>query len=184
MAHGVKPILPFDITLATFLVPNLVKLLTTDELIATHARQLEKRQDDLTTIHGLILKSHFVLARQFERHFEHTIHDFDFKPGTLVLVHNPGAEFDKVKPRYCGPMLVVRRTRNGAYYLAELDGTVSCLRYAAFRLIPYFARSLSFIPVTHVVDRNDLTSVIANDDSTAQEAQHMAVMKLTGDGQI
>jgi transposase InsO family protein len=184
MAHGVEPILPFDITLATFLVPNLVKPLTTDELIATRARQLEKRQDDLTAIHGLILKSRFASARQFERHFEHTIHDFDFKPGALVLVRNPGAEFDKVKPRYCGPMLVVRRTRNGAYRLAELDGAVSRLRYAAFRLIPYFARSLSFIPVTRVVDRDDLASVIADDNSPAQEVQHMAVMKLTGDGQI
>ena len=91
MAHGVEPILPFDITLATFLVPNLVKPLTTDELIATRARQLEKRQDDLTAIHGLILKSRFASARQFERHFEHTIHNFDFKPGALVLVRNPGA---------------------------------------------------------------------------------------------
>jgi hypothetical protein len=97
MAHGIEPILPFDITLATFLVPNLVKPLTTDELIATHARQLKKRQDDLTTIHGLILKSCFASAQQFERHFEHTIHDFNFKPGALVLMHNPGVEFDKVK---------------------------------------------------------------------------------------
>jgi hypothetical protein len=93
-------------------------------------------------------------------------------------------ELDKVKPRYCGPMLVVRCTRNGAYRLVELDGVVSRLRYAAFRLIPYFARSLSFIPVTRVVDRDDLASVIADDNSPAQEVQHMAVMKLTGDGQI
>ena len=93
-------------------------------------------------------------------------------------------ELDKVKPRYCGPMLVVRRTRNGTYRLVELDGTVSRLCYAAFRLIPYFACSLSFIPVTCIMDRNDLASMIADDDSTAQEVQHMAVMKLTGDSQI
>jgi hypothetical protein len=42
MAHGVKPILPFNITLATFLVPNLVKPLTTNKLIATHTQKLEK----------------------------------------------------------------------------------------------------------------------------------------------
>jgi hypothetical protein len=110
MAHGVKPILLFDITLATFLVPNLVKPLTTNKLIAMHAQQLKKRQDDLTTIHGLILKSCFISAWQFKRHFKHTIHDFDFKPGTLILVRNPGVEFDKVKPQYCGPMLVVWHT--------------------------------------------------------------------------
>jgi hypothetical protein len=33
MAHGVEPVLPFDITLATFLVPDLVEPLTTTELI-------------------------------------------------------------------------------------------------------------------------------------------------------
>ena len=184
MAHGVKPILLFDITLATFLVPNLVKPLTTNELITTHAWQLKKQQDDLTAIHSLILKSCFALAQQFEKHFEHTIHDFDFKPGALVLVRNPGVEFDKVKPQYCGPMLVVQCTHNGAYHLAELDGAVSRLRYATFRLILYFVCSLSFISVTCVMDHDDLASVIANDDSTAQEAQHMAVMKLTRDGQI
>ncbi len=66
MAHGVKPILPFDITLATFLIPNLVKPLTTDELITTCARQLEKRQEDLTTIHEHVLRSRFMSAQQFE----------------------------------------------------------------------------------------------------------------------
>jgi hypothetical protein len=66
MAHGVEPILPFDIMMATFLVPDLVKPLTTDDLIATHACQLEKRQEDLATIHNHILKSRFVSAHQFE----------------------------------------------------------------------------------------------------------------------
>jgi len=63
----------------------------------------------------------------------------------------------------------------------ELDGTVLCLQYAAFRLIPYHVRSLSFIPVTCVVDHEDLASMIAN-DSAVQEVQQLAVMKLTGDG--
>ncbi len=81
-------------------------------------------------------------------------------------------------------MIVVQHTRNSAYRLTELDGAVSHLRYTTFRLIPYFACSLSFIPVTRVMDRDDLASVIANDNSTMQEVQHMAVMKLTRDGQI
>jgi len=48
MAHSIEPILPFDITLATFLVPDLVKPLHSDKLIAMCAQQLEKQQDDLT----------------------------------------------------------------------------------------------------------------------------------------
>ena len=70
---------------------------------------------------------------------------------------------NKTKPRYCGPMLVIRRTRNGAYRLAKLDGAVSKLRYAAFRVVPYHARSCSSIPVTWVIDREDLAMVIADD---------------------
>jgi hypothetical protein len=181
MAHGVEPILPFDITLATFLIPDLIESLTTDELIAIRARQLEKHQDDLAAIHTHILKSRFASAQHFEWQHVHTIRDFDFRPGELVLVRNPGAEHDKVKPRYCGPMVVVRRNRNGAYRLAELDGAVSRLRYAAFRLVPYHARSPSYIPVTRVVDRDDLASVIA-DDLLRHDDQQAVTMP--GDGQI
>jgi hypothetical protein len=37
-------------------------------------------------------------------------------------------------------MVVVRKTPNGAYILSEMDGSVSKLRFAAFRVIPYYAR--------------------------------------------
>jgi len=36
---------------------------------------------------------------------------------------------------------------------------ISKLHYAAFRLIPYYACSQSFIPVTHVMDGDDLASL-------------------------
>ena len=42
MAHGVKPILPFDLALATFLVPDLNSPLSTNDLLAIHACQLKK----------------------------------------------------------------------------------------------------------------------------------------------
>jgi len=66
-------------------------------------------------------------------------------------------------------MVVLRCTRNGAYHLGKLDGAISKLRYAAFRLIPYYARSRSFIPVTHVVDGDDLAS-LEFDDTLARGA--------------
>jgi len=128
MAHGVKPLLPFDITLATFLVPNLTKPLSTADLIVTRACQLELRNDDLTTIRDNILKSRLAPTRQFECQYENTLLAYDFKPSDLVLVHNSSTESDlgcKTKPRYIGPLVVLRRTRNGVYRLAELDSTVS-----------------------------------------------------------
>ena len=69
-----------------------------------------------------------------------------------------------MKPRYLGPMVVVKKTRNGAYRLAELDGAVSRLRFAAFRLIPYYTRSRSTISVTRLLDSEDLAALNNPDD--------------------
>ena len=63
MAHGIEPVLPFDITLATFLVPNLTDKLSTADLIATRTRQLLRREDDLAVIHKNVLKSRFESVR-------------------------------------------------------------------------------------------------------------------------
>src|SRR5712671_3598658 len=174
MAHGVEPLLPFDITLATFLIPELTKPMSTTNLIATRARQLEMRENDLATIHDNVLKSRLASIRQFERQHTNTITSHNFHPGRLVLVRNSGVESDlgrKAKPRYFGPMVVIRRTRNGAYRLAELDGAVSKLHYAAFCIIPYFAHSQTLIPVTRILDRNDLATVVteAADDNSTDE---------------
>jgi len=190
MAHGVEPVLPFDLTLATFLAPNYEHPLTTAELLSTRARQLERREADLAAIHERVCNSRFASVRQFEKRFEGAPKTHEFRPGDLVLVRNSAAESDilgrKVKPRYFGPMIVARRTRNGAYRLAELDGAVSKLRYAAFRLVPYLARSQTSIPVTRVLDRDDLIGIINDDARDAPEAEAAADGndELTGDGQI
>jgi transposase InsO family protein len=132
MAHGVEPILPFDLVQATFLVPNLTQPLSTEDLLAIRARQLEKRPADLAAIHDRILASRYASVRQFKKQYTNTIRDFNFAPGTLVLIRNTNLNMDKMKPHYMGPMIVLRRGRNGAYRLSKLDGTVSRLRYAAF----------------------------------------------------
>jgi hypothetical protein len=173
MAHGIKPILPFDITLATFLVPEMAKPLPTDELIAIHARQLQKREDNLAAIHTNVLCSRFSSVQQFEHTFKKTICDHNFQPGTLVLVWNSSVETDlgrKTKPRYFGPMVVVHRTPNGTYRLAELNGTVSKLRFAAFRLVPYHARSRTSIPVTRPIECEELMKIYLDEDNDGTPA--------------
>ena len=66
-------------------------------------------------------------------------------------------------------MVVVRRTPNGSYRLAELDGAVSKLRFAAFRLVPYHARSRTSIPVTRLVEREDLVKIYLEMDEDGAE---------------
>jgi hypothetical protein len=67
---------------------------------------------------------------------------YQFPPSDLILVHNSRIEASldrKTKPRWIGPMVIVRQTTHGAYILAEIDGAISKLRFAAFCVIPYHA---------------------------------------------
>jgi hypothetical protein len=167
MAHGIEPLLPFDISEATFMLPDIAALQSTDELLAIRARQLAKRDEDLALIHQRILASRFASVRTLEKHFANTIHDYDFQPGALVLVLNKKLEpasNAKCKPRYFGPMLVVSRSQHGSYRLAEIDGTLSKLKFAAFRLIPYHPRSVSSIDVTQFINPEDLAGTTPEDD--------------------
>src|SRR6202795_4653878 len=142
MVHGVEPLLPFDITEATYLVPPQSAMSTTD-LVALHARQLQKREEDLVAIHDRVMRARFASVRQFEKKYINTICEYQFSTRDLVLVRNSRVEMSldrKSKPRWLGLMVVVRRTVGGSYILAEMDGAVSRLRFAAFRVIPYHAR--------------------------------------------
>ena len=136
MVHGVEPLLPFDLVEATFLVPPPdTEPLSPAGLIAWRARQLQKHQEDLELIRERIFKARFESVKHFEATFKNRIKDFDFRPGSLVLVHNTRIEKElnqETKPQYLGPVVVLRRTTRGFYLLAELDGAVSRLRYAAF----------------------------------------------------
>jgi transposase InsO family protein len=143
MVHGIDPVLPFDITEATFLGSLPSDSLSRAELIAFRARQLEKRPEDLADIAGKVIAARLRSNKDFERRFSHRIIDYDFQPGTLVLARNTEVEKSlnrKGKPRYIGPYMVVRRQKAGTYILAELDGSLSSLRYATFRLVPYYPR--------------------------------------------
>jgi hypothetical protein len=177
MAHGVKPVLPFDITLATFLVPDVAQQLSTADLIAVRTRQLQRRESDLAAVHSNVLRSRFESVKQFERSFKRTIRDHDFQPSALVLMRNSAIETDlsrKSKPRYFGPMVVIRRSPGGAYRLAELDSAVSRLRYAVFHLVPYHARSSTAIQVTQLIGEGEQAQIEADVDAKGAD-EHTGV---------
>ena len=143
LAHGTHPLLPFDITEATYLAPAQDFGITTESLIAVRAQQLAKRPEDLAHMREQVTKSRQKYLKQFEERHRSRIVDFDFKPGSLVLVRNTRVEDSlnrKTKPRYLGPMVVIRKTEGTSYEVAELDGPESTLRVAGFHVIPYFSR--------------------------------------------
>ncbi|KZV95172.1 hypothetical protein EXIGLDRAFT_587393, partial [Exidia glandulosa HHB12029] len=56
MAHGCEPILPFDLREATWLTAPMQPPMTTEDLIATRARQLEKREEDIEMMRERVRK--------------------------------------------------------------------------------------------------------------------------------
>lgn len=155
LAHGVEPLLPFDLAEATYLAPKMDLLMSTEDLISQRSKMLQKRPQDLERVRNQVLKARWDSIKQLEKSSKNKFHDFNFTPGSLVLVRNLKFDktmSDKTRPRYFGPMLVIKRTKGGSYILGELDGSLSKLRFAAFRLIPYLPRDLKAIPVTKILD--------------------------------
>jgi hypothetical protein len=151
MVHGVHPLLPFDFLEANHLLPPPSDTMSTEELVSLRARQLAKRPKDLKEMRNKVTEFRVKNLERFERDHSSRIIDFDFKAGDLVLIRNTRVKEAlnrKTKPRYLGPMRVVRKTIGTSYIVSELDGARSQLRIAGFRVVPYFARSQSSVSVT------------------------------------
>jgi hypothetical protein len=149
LLHATDPILPFDLTEATFLVEGFRSRLSTAELLALHARQLGRHEEDIKKAAETLKAARFKSKEQFERRFIKKLQKEHYKSGELVLLRNTRVEASlnrKTQPRYLGPFEVGRKTRGGAYELLELDGTPYPLNnVAAFRLLPYISRDHWFM---------------------------------------
>jgi hypothetical protein len=145
LLHGTHPILPFDLTEATFMIEGFCSGLSTSELLALRIRQLGRHQEDIDKAAAVLKQARFISKLQFDQRFHRRLQKRDYQPGELVLVYNSRLEMTigkfKTDPRYLGPYEVVRQTRRGTYVLKELDGTVHAEHYAAFRILPYLSRT-------------------------------------------
>ena len=88
--------------------------------LAKHVKYVEE-------IRQRVLKEKIQRMLQLESNLQHRIKEFNLKLGSLVLVKNSAIELladRKMKPRYLGPMVMIRCLRGGAFILAELNGAV------------------------------------------------------------
>src|SRR6202142_53322 len=154
VATGVHPLIPMDISEATYLQPPPNSVLSMTDLIARRAIALQKRKEHINTLYSKIYSAWLKAAIRFEKEHGRTIHDYDFKQGSLVLIRNTQIEKSlnrKMCARYTGPLIIVSCNYGGAYIICELDGTVFHRPIAAFRVIPYFARKKLVLP-KHFLD--------------------------------
>ena len=81
-----------------------------------------------------------------------------------------------MRARYLGPCIVISRNKGGAYIISELDGSVFDRPVAAFRVIPYFARTkLVLPPLESLIDisRSRLTQMEESEQQDPEDDEEL-----------
>jgi hypothetical protein len=176
LVYGTDPVLPFDLTEATFLVEGFRRNLSTSDLLALRIEQLERHPDNIAKAAQTLTRARLQSKRQFEKRFETRLVKGSYKPGELVLIRNSTVEKElnrKTKPRYLGPYQVLRQTKGSSYLLAELDGAPLARAIAAFRVIPYITRAdlNKLSQATTEISDSDSESNLSETSSTFPDAE-------------
>ena len=67
MVYGIKPLLLFNITEATFFIASIFMPLSMADLLVVHAHMLQKHNKNLAKIHERVLAACYASTQDFER---------------------------------------------------------------------------------------------------------------------
>ena len=126
-----------------WLVKYLERMLSREELIGLRVIALAEHVAHIEKIWEKVTKKKIRRTLQLEGDLQHKIEKYDLGPGSLILVRNSAIEISanrKIKPRYLEPMIVVRKSQDSTYILAELDSSVWQNKVATFRVLLYLSR--------------------------------------------
>ena len=146
---SMHPLLPLNITKATYLLPPPNTPLSSTNFIAWHAITLQKHQSHLAMLASDIYAAQIKAVIHFKQEHAATIIKYDFKLGDLILIGNTSIEKSlncKMCARYLGLLIIISQNKGGKYIVSELDGSVFDHPIAAFQVIPYFAHQHIKIP--------------------------------------
>jgi hypothetical protein len=140
---GSHPVLPLDVAEATWMAEYPDRIISMDELIGLRARALAKHTVHIEEMRSRMAAIKTKSAEDYAEKYKHVIKDYEFKPGDVVLVRNTvdeGSLSGRNRDRWWGPLVVVRRTKGGAYIVCEFNGAVWQKKIGKFRVIPYQQR--------------------------------------------
>jgi len=173
MLHGVHPVLPFDLTEATFMIEGYHNGISSSDLLALRIQQLQKRPEDLEKAAESLIKARFRSKAQFEKRFFRRLKRTLLKVGDLVLIRNTRIEQEmnrKHKPCYLGPYVLREQRKSGTWAIKELDGTPIRTAVAGFRILPYVARKSQILRnLAEESDDSELGSESEDEDEEIEE---------------
>ena len=85
-ATGTHPLLPIDIVEENYLLLPPDSILSSTDLITQHAITLQKRCDQLSKLTEQVYQARVSATIRFEKKHWHTIHNYNFQLGDLVLI--------------------------------------------------------------------------------------------------
>jgi len=172
-----RPILPIELEIPTWAIMNWKAVKTRDDLIATRARVLERRSEDLAETAAFLRR--MLEANKGDFDSTKNVRPERLEPGQLVLLRNQKADMDKSRAmklafRWLGPYVVKDVVVDrGTYTLAEIgeDGPQLRGTFAGKNLRPFKTRDECLQDVTGEVD----TTVEVNNEGGRDDIPLMPV---------